>query len=103
MGDETDEEYKNNLRQIIDIGVKSQTVAAVFSYAATKGKNAFLKNIDSLVDQFVKGLSEDERKELQEAVSSMLRKRAEDLVVELGSEFSEEEVRRVLSEIKALA
>jgi hypothetical protein len=89
-----------NLKSILNIGSQTATLEAIFVYAIKKGKIEFIKTLDNQVKGFWDQLSEAEKQELRDDVNTMLNKKAEDLVVELSSELPEEEVKKVLSDLK---
>jgi hypothetical protein len=97
-----DQKLKNNLKTLMGIGAKSYTIAAIYVYAVKKGKFAFMKDLDTVIDNFTNQLSAEERKELETDIEIMTQKKAQEIVNELNNVLTEEEKEQILPQLKSL-
>jgi len=96
-------EARENLKAALQVGLTVQMISVVVTFAIKKGKEDFLKKLNDLVLELHSGLTDDEKKELQEDTNIMMDQKAEELVESLGEQLSPEELETVVKEIKDLA
>lgn len=101
----TDEvaQARETLKAALQVGLTVQMVSVVAAFAIKKGKEDFLKKLNSLILELNNSLTDDEKKELQSDTNAMMEQKAEELVTSLGQELSPEELDTVIQEIKDLA
>lgn len=94
---------KENLKAVLQVGLTVQMVSVIVAFAIKKGKEDFLKKLNTVLLEFNQGLSEEEKKELTEDTNRMIDTKAEELVESLGETLSPEELDEAINEMKQLA
>lgn len=98
-----DKQARENLKQILRVGVTTQTIAGVVSYALTAGKKDFIEELDGVLKKFTESLSDQEKAEVKKVVEVMVDGKLQEMMMQMGEKLSEEELADALKVFEEIA
>lgn len=97
------DEQTQDLKAVLEVGLAVQTIAVIVSFCIKRNKLEFLSKLNELIASLNNSLSDEEKKELRSDLDRMIKQKSEDFLIQLGSELTEEEINKALSELKSIA
>jgi DNA-binding MarR family transcriptional regulator len=99
--DDSDKQ-KEKLKAVINIGISMQLISTVIAFAAKNNKTDFLEKLNELIKSFVEGLSDEEKKKLQEDINLMLESKAGEFANELGKKLDPQQKNEAVKTLQSL-
>lgn len=91
---------KQNFKKVLEVGLMVQTISVIVTYCMKNGKKEFLEKLNEIITELYDSLGEKERGELKADVDAMINQKAEEVLSELSLELPEDEVEKVVEQIK---
>ena len=97
------DEQKKDLKAVLEVGVTVQAISTIVAFCIKKGKTDFLTKLNGLIEELNKTLTDEEKEELRKDMDAAMDQKAEEFLTELGTELNEEELDKVVSELKTIS
>ena len=95
-------QQKEDLKAIIEMGLRVQGVAVAATYAIKTSKQEFLKQLNELLVNFINSLSETEKQDLRKDMDVMMETKAEEFLINLGINLNDQEMTEAVKMLKSL-
>jgi flagellin-specific chaperone FliS len=97
------DEQKKNLKAVLEVGVTVQAISTIVAFCIRTGKTEFLTKLNKSIAELNKTLTDEEKQDLRKDMDAAMDQKAKEFLTELGAELSEEELDKIVSELKSLA